>query len=189
MEIWYTLTGNIEKKVIQDSIAWINEQLYTKPVQRLRFLIASGGGEIDAGINMHAYLKALPIEVETIGFGGVDAAAIPIFLAGKARIAVEGCQFLFHEGRYTIDDPTAPIHAHEEAIAVFKRELNKMIYIIAKESGNDTEVVANMLRKSKIMETFEAKDFGLCTSVIAQLPLQQQEKFGFQPPEQEKSTN
>lgn len=179
MEIWYTLTGLIEKKSIQDSIAFINEQLYSKPVDRLRFLLASGGGEIDAGINMHSYLKALPIQVETIGFGEVDAAAIPIYLGGKKRFAVEGCQFFFHEGRYTVADATAPIHAHEEAIAVFKRELHQMIYIIARETGNDTEVVANMLKRSKSMISQEAKEFGLCHEIIEKLPLQQQDSFGF----------
>jgi len=180
MEIWYTITGQIDKKGVQDSVRWINDELYSKPVQNLRFLVAAGGGgDIDAGITLHAYLKAIPIEVETIAFGGIDAAATLIFLGGKKRIAVNGSRFLFHEGRYTVLEPTAPIHAHEEALAGFKRELHEMIYIIARETGNDTEVVANMLRKSKIMEVDEAKEFGLCHDIIARLPLQQQDEFGF----------
>src|SRR3989344_6595709 len=100
MEIWFTLTGDIEKKTVQDAIGWINGELYSKPVTRLRLLIASSGGDIDSGVNMHMYLKALPFETETIGFGKVDASAIPIFLGGKRRLVVAGCQFFFHEGRY-----------------------------------------------------------------------------------------
>lgn len=178
MEIWYTLTGEVDRKNVQDSIAWINGEVYSKPIERLRFLIASEGGDIGAGINLHTYLKALPFEVETIGFGQVDASATLIFLGGSRRLAVEGCQFFFHEGRYTIVDRTAPVHVHEEAISVFKRELHDMIYIIARETGNDTEVVAAMLRRSKIMLTSEAKDFGLCHEIIKTLPLQQQEDKG-----------
>ncbi len=179
MEIWYTVTGTVEKKMVQDVIAGINEDLYSKPVTRLRLLIASGGGEIEAGINLYAYLRALPVEVETLGFGEVDAAAVLIYLAGRRRFAVDGCQFFFHEGRYTVRDQTAPIHVHEEAIAVFKRELHEMVRIIAVETGNDGEVVAQMLRRSKSMLGSEAKDFGLCHEVIEKLPLEQQKEFGF----------
>lgn len=83
MEIWYALTGNVDKREVQDAIRWMNQELYSKPIDRLRFLIASGGGEIEADINLHTYLKALPFEVETIGFGEVDAAAILVFCRGK----------------------------------------------------------------------------------------------------------
>lgn len=179
MEIWYALTGQIEKKEVQDSIRWINDEIYSKPVNYIRFLLASGSGDISSGINLYTYLKALPIEVETIAFGEMDVAATLVFLAGKKRVTVEGCRFFFREGRYTITDTTAPVHVHEEAISIFKRELHETIYIIARETNNDTEVVANMLRKTKIMHSDEAKDFGLSHETLATLPLQQQEKLGF----------
>lgn len=179
MEIWYTLSGEIDTRAAQETIQWINGELYSKPVARLRLLVASGGGDMDSGVNLHMYLKALPFDVETIGFGKVDAAAIPVFLGGKNRIAVKGCQFFFHEGRYTIADQTAPIHAHEEVLSVFRRNLHETIYIIARATGNDTEAIAHMLRRSKIMNAGEAKDFGLCHDIVETLPLQQQEQIGF----------
>ena len=180
MEIWYSLTGELEKRAGQEAIQWINRELYTKPVTRLRFLVASSGGDVDTGTNLYMYLKALPVEVETIGFGVVDAAAVLVFLGGRHRVAVEGCRFFFHEGRYTFENPTAPLYAHEETISVFKRNLHEMIYIIARETENDTERVAAMLRKSKIMQTDEAIEFGLCHQIIEKLPLKQQEQaFGF----------
>jgi ATP-dependent protease ClpP protease subunit len=130
------------------------------------------------------FLKALPVEVETIGFGIVDAAAVLVLLGGRVRRIVNGCRFFFHEGRYEIENPVAPLHTHEEAVSVFRRNLHEMIYVIAKETGNDTERVADMLRKSKIMRTDEAIEFGLGTEVIEKLPLHQQEtEFGFRPPD------
>jgi ATP-dependent Clp protease protease subunit len=180
MEIWHTLTGTVDKREVQDAITWINNEIYSKPVKQLRFLLAAGGGEIASGLNLYTYLKALPIEVETIAFGEVDVAAALVFLGGKRRIVVDGCRFFFREGRYTITDQTASVHQHEDAISVFRREQNEMTYIIARETGNDTEVVAQMLRRSKIMQSDEALDFGLANSNLATLPLHQQEKFGFQ---------
>ncbi len=182
MEIWYTLTGDVEKKAAQDAIQWINEQLYSKPVTHLRFLVASSGGDIDTGTNLYMYLKSLPIDVETIGFGVVDAAAALIFLGGKRRLAVDGCRFFFHEGEYSMKLQTASLSTHEESLSIFRRNLHEMIYIIARESGNDTEAVAHMLKRSKIMQTQEALEFGLATHIIEKLPLQQQESgFGFRP--------
>jgi ATP-dependent protease ClpP protease subunit len=180
MEIWYSLTGDIDNKSAQSAIEWINQELYTKPVTNLRFMVASAGGDVDTGTNLYMYLKALPVEVETIGFGVVDAAAVLVFLGGRKRLVVDGCRFFFHEGRYTFEQPTASLEAHEETLSIFKRNLHEMIYIIAKETGNDTERVAQMLRKSKIMLTSEAHDFGLCHEIIEKLPLLQQEQgFGF----------
>jgi len=180
MEIWYTLTGTVDRREVQDAIKWINDEIYTKPVKHLRFLLAAGGGEIGLGINLYTYLKALPIEVETIAFGEVDVAAVLIFLGGKRRIVVDGSRFFFREGRYTVIDQTASVHQHEEVISVFRREQNEMTYIIAQETGNDTEIVEQMLRRSKIMQSDEALDFGLANGHLATLPLHQQEKFGFQ---------
>lgn len=181
MEIWYTLAGNICKRGVQESIRNINDEIYSKPVKSLRFLVASGtnAGEMDAGITLYTYLKALPLEVETIAFGGLDTAAIIGYLGGRRRTGVENCQFYFREGRYTVQDPTAPVHALEESVSVFRRELNELIFIIASETSNDSELVANMLRRSKIMNVEESKEFGLTHTVVATLPLQQQEKIGF----------
>jgi ATP-dependent protease ClpP protease subunit len=180
MEIWYTLTGIVDRREVQDTIKWINEEIYSKPVKRLRLMLAAGGGEIASGINLYTYLKALPIEVEAIAFGEVDVAAVLAFLGANKRVIVDGTRFFFREGRYTILDQTAPVHVHEDTIAVFRREQNEMTYIIAKETGNDTEVVAQMLRKSKIMQADEAVDFGLAHEHLDTLPLHQQEKLGFQ---------
>jgi ATP-dependent protease ClpP protease subunit len=180
MEIWYTLTGTVDKREVQDAISWINSEIYSKPVKKLRFLLAASGGDIGSGINLYTYLKALPIEVETIAFGEVDVAAALIFLGGKTRLVVDGCRFFFREGRYTIFDQTAPVHAHEQVISVFRREQNEMTYIISQETGNDTEVVAAMLRRSKIMLSDEAIEFKLAHDHMSKLPLHQQEKFGFQ---------
>jgi ATP-dependent protease ClpP protease subunit len=60
MEIWYTLTGTVDRREVQDTIKWINDEIYAKPVKSLRLMLAAGGGEIGSGINLYTYLKALP---------------------------------------------------------------------------------------------------------------------------------
>ena len=180
MEIWYTMTGTVDGKGVQEAITWINGELYSKSVRKLRFLLAASGGELAAGSNLHTYLAAIPIEVKTIAFGEVDMAAIPIYLGGRWRIAIKGCQFIFHEGLYTTQRRTASLRGHEEILTGFRRELREVIYIVADETKNDMEVVANMLKRGKTMQTEEALEFGLCHEITEKLPLAQQEKgIGF----------
>jgi ATP-dependent protease ClpP protease subunit len=186
MEIWYALTGQLDRREAQDFIKWLNDELYSKPVKKLRLLVASSGkGDIATGIGLYTYLKALPIEVETIAFGGLDVASILFFLGGKKRLAVQGCQFYFREGRYTIADPSAPLNALEEAVEVFRREQREMIDILSSESGGDVEAIGYMLRRSRIMEAEEAKKFKFAHKVIEKLPLQQQQQIGFVEREQD----
>jgi len=49
MEIWYTLTGTIDKNSINNAIVWLNTQIYSNPIKNLKVLISSNGGDIDAG--------------------------------------------------------------------------------------------------------------------------------------------
>ncbi|HVU75613.1 MAG TPA: ATP-dependent Clp protease proteolytic subunit [Candidatus Paceibacterota bacterium] len=180
MEIWYALTGQVDRREAQDFIKWLNDELYSKPVKTLRLLIASSGkGEIATGINLYTYLKALPVDVETIAFGELDVASILFFLGGRKRLVVQGCQFYFREGRYTIADPSAPLNALEEAVEVFRREQREMLDILSRESGGDVEVIGHMLRRSRILEADDAKKFKFAHRVIEKLPLQQQQQIGF----------
>jgi ATP-dependent Clp protease protease subunit len=71
-------------------------------IKKLKLMLSSGGGDVDTAIRIYHYIKALPIEVETIGFSQIDSAANMVFLAGKKRTAIKGCRFFLHEGTFTI---------------------------------------------------------------------------------------
>lgn len=120
MEIWYTLTGTIDPKVVNDAIFWINGQLYSHPVKKLIFIISSTGGDIDSSIRLHDYLVSLPIEVTTCGFGQVDSAAINVFLAGDIRLCLPNCRFRIHAGNFHISDKASALDHIEEATNFLK---------------------------------------------------------------------
>jgi ATP-dependent Clp protease protease subunit len=176
MEIWYTLTGLIDQNSAQQFIAWVNNQLYSQSVEKLKFLISSGGGDTDSAIRIYSYLKALPIEVETIGFGQIDSAANIIFLAGKERNAVEGCRFLLHEGTFNIGMPNAPLRNHEETLIFFRELFRKHIEILARETKKKPDEIRKILSEGAIMTAEEAKSFGIAYNVIQKLPLVKQVK-------------
>jgi len=176
MEILFTLTGEINANVVAEAINWITNQLYLnksatpdQKITKLKFHISSIGGDIDSAIRLYDYLTALPVEVETVGFGQVDSAAVTIFAAGKQRLALEKCRFLIHEGTFTIGNPVASLHNHEETLLFLQQLLKRNIEIIAtttKKSAGDIEAV---LRKGDILSAEKAKAFGLVTDIIKKL--------------------
>lgn len=95
MEIWYTYTGVINPDLIAGAISWLSNKVYQGKVTKLKFILSSTGGDIDSAIRLYDYLKALPFDVETIGFGQIDSAANVIFLAGIKRFAVKDCRFFY----------------------------------------------------------------------------------------------
>ncbi|HRH26337.1 MAG TPA: ATP-dependent Clp protease proteolytic subunit [Candidatus Paceibacterota bacterium] len=168
--LWYVITGAIDTRVAHDLITWASEQVYAKQASQLTVFISSTGGDVDSAIRMYAYLKALPIEVNTIGFTQIDSAANTIFLAGKKRSALQGCRFFLHEGTYTIGNQTASLHSHEETLTVLKELLKRNIEIIASETGKTNKEIADTLRESKILTAKQAVEYGIATDIITKLP-------------------
>jgi ATP-dependent Clp protease, protease subunit len=173
-EVWYTITRTIDPNTAQQLIAWVNGQIYVAPIKRLKLMISSGGGDVDSAIRIYAYLKSLPIEVTTIGFSQIDSAANIIFLGGEIRLAVKNCRFFLHEGTFTIGNPTASLHIHEETLTILKELLKKHIDILSKETGKSTADVKKTLEEGRILTTEQAKEFGLVQDIIEKLPLSKQ---------------
>lgn len=169
-EIWYTYTGDIDSKLVADAINWINSNAYSGKVKKLKFFISSGGGDIDSAVRLHDFLIALPFEVDTIGFGQVDSAAITVFLSGKERSAVKGCRFFVHEGSYHISPDSVPIHIIEERVGLIKKIRDKHLDILIHAAGKKGAELAKIVGEGKPLTEVQAKDFGLVTAIIEKLP-------------------
>lgn len=175
-ELWYTYSGDIDKKTTADTLLWLSNQLHSQgqSITKLRFFISSGGGDMDSAISLYDYLKAFPSTVETIGFGRVESAAVLIFLAGSKRSAVKDCRFLLHEGLYTVGQPTNTLQMHQETLNLFKTLLDRMTEIVAKETGHEKAKIAKILRKGRTLTAVEAKDLGLVQKIIDEIPQREQ---------------
>jgi len=173
-EIWFTITGVIDPNTAQQLTGFVNSQVFNnQTLSKLKVFISSIGGDIDSAIRIFYYLKGLPLEVETIGFSQIDSAANTIFLAGSVRKALKGCRFFLHEGTFTIGNPIASLHAHEETLTVLKTLLKRNIEIIATATGKKEKVISKILQEGKIYSAKEALDFGIVTEIIDKLPMHQ----------------
>jgi ATP-dependent Clp protease, protease subunit len=63
--------------------------------QCIHFLFASPGGNVDAGIAVYNYLRALPIKIIMHNTGAIDSIANVIFHAADERYANSHSTFLF----------------------------------------------------------------------------------------------
>lgn len=172
MESWFILTGNIDANVIHQTISWFSQEVH-RGTKKVKFYISSTGGDMDSAYRLFDFLKSLPIELETIGFGQVDSAAIILFLTGTNRIATKNCRFLLHEGTFHIGLPSASLHAHEESLKLFKDLKDKNISIIARETGNKVTLVSNKIAQSTIFNAEEAKKFGLVNEIVEKFEITQ----------------
>ena len=169
--IWYTHTGLIDAKSVADLIVWVNNQTQANSDDtRLTLFLSSTGGDIDSAVRAYSFLKGLPIDLEIIGFGQIDSAANTIFLASKTRKALKGCRFFLHEGTFSIGNPSAALHVHEETLRLLQNLLQKTIDIITSETGKNREEIIKILRDGQIFTAAEAVEFGLATEIIEKIP-------------------
>jgi len=174
MEDWYTITGLIDANTAQQLITYINGQIYRTDIKKLKILISSPGGDVDSAIRIYSYLKALPMEIETIAFSQIDSAANIIYSAGSKRIAIKGCRFFLHEGTFTTGAQTTTLHNHEETLAIFQDLLKRHIGILSKETSQGEKEINKLLQESTILSAEKAKDIGLVHEILDKLPLVKQ---------------
>lgn len=174
MEDWYTITGGIDVNTAHQLITYLNGQIYRTDIKKLKLIISSGGGDVDSAIRIYSYLKALPIEIETIALSQIDSAANIIYSAGSKRIAVKGCRFFLHEGTFTTGSQTTTLHNHEESMLIFKELIKRHISILSKETGKKEKEINKLLQESTMLTAEKAKELGLVHEIVEKLPLVKQ---------------
>lgn len=105
----------------------------------LYFLFSSQGGEVDAGITLYNFLRALPVEIVMHNNGSINSIANVIFLAANTRFAAKHSAFLFHGINWNFGQGASLTFSQlQENLSLFKREEIKIAEIIA-ERTNLTE--------------------------------------------------
>jgi ATP-dependent protease ClpP protease subunit len=99
-------------------------ELIKHDIERLHFMICSGGGDVASGIGIFNFLKSIPIEVHTINFGICGSIAATIFLAGSRRVSVPASMFSMHAATFIEGPRKGQISENTVAISSpFKTEI------------------------------------------------------------------
>ena len=168
---YFLLTGEITNINTESLIHFFNSKIIDENYSdTITIYLSSIGGDIDAAIRVYDFLKSIPNKVHTIGLSQVDSAAITIYLAGDKRTALFNTRFRIHEPNYFIRENSALLPLYEERVNLFRELDKRMKEITAKEIKKDIKIIQKLYQQGKILNTQEAKEFGMVHEILNSLP-------------------
>ena len=159
-----TIFGEISDKVARS----VTERLLALAAENddpVSLYISSPGGHVESGDVVYDMIKFIKPEVKVIGTGWVASAATTIFLAAdkKNRFALPNTRFLVHQPSGGSRGDATDIAIQAEQIVKMKQRLNQLI---ADETGQPLEKVAEDTDRDYWMTVEEAIDYGIVTKVV-----------------------
>ena len=159
-----TIFGEISDKVARS----VTERLLALAAENddpISLYISSPGGHVESGDVVYDMIKFIKPEVKVIGTGWVASAATTIFLAAdkKNRFALPNTRFLVHQPSGGSRGDATDIAIQAEQIVKMKQRLNQLI---ADETGQPLEKVAEDTDRDYWMTVEEAVDYGIVTKVV-----------------------
>ena len=94
--VYVNYCDSINEAKVKAIMGVLSEVINRERPDVIYFLISSSGGLVEAGITLHNFLRALPVEIIMHNSGGIDSIANVIFLAADKRLASVHSSFLFH---------------------------------------------------------------------------------------------
>jgi len=171
METQFIFDSSVNEQNVIVTISAISNSI-SAGATKLNLFVSSPGGDMDAGFRLYDFLRSLPIEVITIGFGQVNSIAVIIFLAGEHRKCTRGCTFFIHEGSFTNAYQNTAFKIIEESNMLLTSQRKKNIDTISERTGKDGEQITNIANNGKILTASQAKNLNIVEEVIEKLPLQ-----------------
>ena len=134
-------------------------------INHLYFLFSSSGGVVDAGIELHNFLRSLNIKITMHNTGTVDSIATVIFLAGEERYATEHSSFVLHGVTSQLNAGAYQLNSLKEIISRVERDEEKIISIYCKNSELTEEIAKQLF----IQGQSKGLDFALKHGSISEI--------------------
>jgi len=121
-----------------------------KKPDSLYFLFSSPGGQVQAGITLYNFLRALPTKIVMHNTGSIDSIATVIFLAGDERYASHSSSFLFHgvQANFPAGAGLSLNQIRERASGLAEDE-NKIARVITDRSKIQDEEIRRLFREGE----------------------------------------
>jgi ATP-dependent Clp protease protease subunit len=127
-----------------------------------------GRKHVESGDTIHDMIRFVDAvaPVRIIGTGWVASAGALIFLAGRRehRLCLPNTRFLLHQPMGGVRGPASDIDIKAREIIEMRARINQ---IIARETGQPFEKVANDTDRNYWMSAEEAIAYGLCSRIVA----------------------
>ena len=156
--------GAMDDKVSEKLTAqlWALASVSDDPI---KLIINSPGGHVESGDTIHDLVRLLKPQIKVIGTGYVASIASHIYLAAKPenRFCLPNTRFLLHQPSGGMGGPAVDIDIQAREIIRMKKRINT---IIAQETGQSFERVANDTERDYWMSASEAIEYGMVGKII-----------------------
>jgi ATP-dependent Clp protease protease subunit len=159
------VSGGVDDKLAEKTIAQLLV-LDAESHDPIRVMITSQGGHVDSGFAIHDVLRFIESPVVTIGAGWVASIAVPILFGAprERRYSLPHTRFLLHQPSGGAGGQASDIEIEAEEILRLRDLLNELI---ASETGQSVERVAQDSDRNFWMSAEQALEYGLVGQIIA----------------------
>lgn len=159
------LFGEINEKVARETTAQL---LALSEISRepIRLVISSPGGHVESGDAIHDMIRFVGAPVTVIGTGWVASAGVHIYLgaARERRYCTPNTRFLLHQPMGGIGGSAVDMEIEAREILKMRDRLNR---IIASETGQSLEQVAQDTDRNHWLSPEEARDYGIVSHIVS----------------------
>ena len=160
---YFDVINDVKVKAI---MAIISDIIVKEKPDTIYWLFASSGGNVEPGIILYNYLRALPVEIVMHNTGSIDSIANVVFLSADIRYACVHSSFLFHGINWNFAANTSLIKSQlNEIISGIKSSESKISGIITARTELTAPEVASLFAQG------ESKDptFALSKKIIGEI--------------------
>ena len=159
-----TIFGEIDDKVARS----VTERLLALAAdndETISIYISSPGGHVESGDVVYDMLKFIKPTVRVIGTGWVASAATTIYLAAEKenRFCLPNTRFLVHQPSGGSRGVATDIAIQAQEIIKMRARINQLI---ADETGQPLDRVAQDTDRDFWMSAQEAKDYGIVGKIV-----------------------
>ncbi len=137
------------------------------PEKDISLYINSPGGIITSGMAIYDTMKFIKNDIVTICIGQAASMAAVLLAAGTKgkRYALPNSKILLHQPLGGFEGQATDILIHAQEI---KKVKEKLIDILALHTGQKRKKVSNDIERDFIMESIEAREYGIVDHVISE---------------------
>lgn len=135
------------------------------PEKEISLYINSPGGSVTAGLAIYDTMRYITSPVSTVCMGLAASMGAFLLAAGAPgmRYALPNCQVMIHQPSGGFRGQATDIEIHAREILRLKKRLNE---ILAENTGQSFEKVAEATERDNYLTPEEAKDFGLIDRIL-----------------------
>lgn len=135
------------------------------PEKEISLYINSPGGSVTAGLAIYDTMRYITAPVSTVCMGLAASMGAFLLAAGQPgmRFALPNCQVMIHQPSGGFRGQATDIEIHAREILRLKKRLNE---ILAENTGQSYEKVAEATERDNYLTPEEAKDFGLIDKIL-----------------------